>query len=51
MNELEERLQQLALEAQQHSPKSRGRRLVLTRLIHMIQASGKLSRRRFDTSQ
>ncbi|AOY80845.1 MULTISPECIES: sigma-70 family RNA polymerase sigma factor [Moorena] len=51
MNELEERLQQLALEAQKHSPKSRGRRLVLTRLIHMIQASGKLSRRRFDTPQ
>ncbi|NES86644.1 MAG: sigma-70 family RNA polymerase sigma factor [Moorea sp. SIO1G6] len=51
MNELEERLQQLALEAQKHSPKSRGRGLVLTRLIHMIQASGRLSRRRYDTPQ
>ncbi|NEP36297.1 hypothetical protein [Moorena sp. SIO3B2] len=51
MDELEERLQQLALEAQQHSPKSCGRRLVLTRLIHRIQASGKLSRRGYDIPQ
>ncbi|AOX00227.1 hypothetical protein BJP34_12885 [Moorena producens PAL-8-15-08-1] len=58
MDELEERQQQLALEAQklaieaqQHSPKSRGRRLALTRLIQIIQASGRLSRRRYDTPQ
>ncbi|NER87086.1 hypothetical protein [Moorena sp. SIO3A2] len=51
MDELEERLQQLALEAQKHSPKSRGRRVVLTRLIQMIQASGRLSHRRYDTPQ
>ncbi|WP_424102620.1 RNA polymerase sigma factor [Moorena producens] len=51
MNQLEERLQQLAIEAQQHSPKSRGRRLALTRLIQIIQASGRLSRRRYDTPQ
>lgn len=51
MDEMEERLQQLALEAQKHSPKSRDRRLALTRLIHMIQASGRLSRRRSDTPQ
>ncbi|NET80614.1 MAG: sigma-70 family RNA polymerase sigma factor [Moorea sp. SIO1F2] len=51
MDELEERLQQLALEAQQHSPQTRGRRLALTRLIHMIQTSGRLSRRRYDTPQ
>ncbi|NEO63572.1 MAG: sigma-70 family RNA polymerase sigma factor [Moorea sp. SIO4G2] len=51
MDALDERLQQLALEAQKHSPKSRDRRLALTRLIQMIQASGKLSRRRYDTPQ
>ncbi|NEO71770.1 hypothetical protein [Moorena sp. SIO3H5] len=51
MDALDERLQQLALEAQQHSPKSRDRRLALTRLIQMIQASGRLSRRRYDTPQ
>ncbi|NEQ85485.1 MAG: hypothetical protein F6K26_36870 [Moorea sp. SIO2I5] len=47
MDELEERLQQLALEAQQHSPQTRGRRLALTRLIQMIQTSGRLSRRSY----
>ncbi|NEO06009.1 hypothetical protein [Moorena sp. SIO3I8] len=51
MDALEERLQQLALKAQKHSPKSCDRRLALTRLIQMIQASGKLSRRRYDTPQ
>lgn len=51
MDELDERLQQLALEAQQHPPKSRVRRLALTRLIQIIQESGRLSRRKFDTPQ
>ncbi|NEP01005.1 MAG: hypothetical protein F6K58_20560 [Symploca sp. SIO2E9] len=51
MDEVDERLQQLTLEAQQHPPKSRARRLALTRLIQMIQESGRLSRRKFDTPQ
>lgn len=51
MDELDKRLQQLALEAQRHPPKSRARRLALTRLIEMIQESGRLSRRKYDTPQ
>ncbi|NEQ63089.1 MAG: sigma-70 family RNA polymerase sigma factor, partial [Moorea sp. SIO4A1] len=50
MDELDERLQQLALEAQQHSSR-RGRCLALTRLIQMIETSGRLSRRRYDTPE
>ncbi|NET59666.1 MAG: sigma-70 family RNA polymerase sigma factor, partial [Symploca sp. SIO2E6] len=44
-------LQQLALEAQQQPPKSRTRRLALTRLVQGIQESGRLSRKKYDCSQ
>lgn len=51
MDEIDERLQQLALEAQRHPPKSRTRRLALTRLVQIIQDSGKLSWRKSDCPQ
>jgi len=51
MEEWDEQLQQLALEAQHHPSKSRTRRLALTRLIQGIQESGRLSRRKYDCPQ
>lgn len=46
MDQLNKQLEQLALEAQRHPPKTNARRLALTRLIQKIKASGKLSFRR-----
>ncbi len=51
MDKWDERLQELALAAQRHPPKSRASRLALTRLIQTIQQSGKLSRKKFDCPQ
>jgi len=51
MDAWEKQLQQLALEAQQHPPKSCIRRLALTRLVQEIQESGRLSRNRHGCPQ
>jgi hypothetical protein len=44
MNEVDEHLKQLAIEAQRYSPKSRQRQRALAKLISAIQRSGKLTR-------
>lgn len=41
-NELDSHLEQLAIEAQQHPPRSGGRRLALTKLVNEILHSGRL---------
>jgi DNA-directed RNA polymerase specialized sigma24 family protein len=51
MDKWNDRLQELALEAQRHPRKSRARRLALTRLIQAVQQSGKLSRKKSDCPQ
>ena len=42
--ELDKKLRQLAIEAQQHPPDSRKREMALTRLLYLIQKSGRLYR-------
>lgn len=42
MDELDEKLEQLVLDAQQHPPQTRQRQMALGKLIHLIQQSGKL---------
>lgn len=51
MDEWDELLQELALEAQRHPSKSPGRRIALTRLIQAVQQSGKLSRKKPECPQ
>ncbi|HEY9631773.1 MAG TPA: sigma-70 family RNA polymerase sigma factor [Coleofasciculaceae cyanobacterium] len=44
MNEVDQRLKQLAIEAQRHPPKSKQRQQALAKLVSAIQQSGKLTR-------
>ncbi|MGJ3251891.1 MAG: sigma-70 family RNA polymerase sigma factor [Elainellaceae cyanobacterium] len=50
-NDLEGQLKQLAMDAQQHPPKSRERQRSLTKLLRLIQRSGKLAKPRLGQFQ